>query len=361
MPVIAFIDGAIGMRPVRVLAQEGQQPVAIAPEHVEAIPLHVKRQMREQPSRAFADGIGIARDRTRPLRRPLIYRDGSHAIGDRRHELHRGGAGADHRHAFAVELDIVRPQRGVEHQAGKILLALEMSRRWIVELADRADQDRRLEILHALVGFQRRDPAASGLIPARRGQSGVEADVAANVMFERDLLEIVQQFFALREITGPVVARAERERVRMIGRIDAAAGIPVDVPGSAEFVVLLDNGVGDTEPAERDAERDGADPGADDQDVLLLQLLARRLLCPAHIGAMNPISSRISGAYSGVTFSPRQARIIFSISSLPGSVIAGLGSPFANKLRTAARISSWISLGTPASGSGISRTSRLGL
>ncbi len=69
----------------------------------------------------------------------------------------------------------------------------------------------------------------------------------------------------------------------MIGRIDAAARIPVDVPGAAEFVVLLDNGVGDAEPAKRDAKRDGANPCADDQDVLLLQLLARRLLCPAHI------------------------------------------------------------------------------
>jgi len=56
-------------------------------------------------------------------------------------------------------------------------------------------------------------------------------------------------------------------------------------------------------------------------------MLARWLLCPANIAAMNPISSRISGAYSGVTFSPRQARIIFSISSLPGSVIAGRGPP----------------------------------
>src|SRR5216684_4362225 len=297
--------------------------------------------MREQPSRAFADGIGIARDRTRPLRRPLIYRDGSHAIGDRRHELHRGGAGADHRDAFAVELDVVRPQRGMEHQAGKILFALEMSWRRIVELADRADQDRRLEIFHALVGFQRRDPAALGLVPARRRQSGVEADVAANVMFERDLLEIIQQFFALREITGPVVARAERERVRMIGRIDAAAGIPGRPSATPSAMAQT--------------------PAPTIRTCCCCNCSLAGCFAQRTSRAMNPISSRISGAYSGVTFSPRQARIIFSISSLPGSVIAGLGSPFANKLRTAARISSWISLGTPASGAGIRRTSRLGL
>src|SRR5712675_2199597 len=73
------------------------------------------------------------------------------------------------------------------------------------------------------------------------------------------------------------------------------------------------------------------------------------------------ISSRISGAYSGATFSPSVARIIFSISSLPGSVTAGLGSPLANSFTTAARISSWLSRGKPASGSGIRRTSRRGL
>ena len=97
----------------------------------------------------------------------------------------------------------------------------------------------------------------------------------SDVVFERDLLEVIEQFLALGEIARPRVARAERERIGMVRRIDAAAGIAVDVPGAAEFGVLLDDGVGDAEPAERDAERDGADAGADDQDMLLRQLLAR--------------------------------------------------------------------------------------
>src|ERR1044072_7030965 len=62
---------------------------------------------------------------------------------------------------------------------------------------------------------------------------------------------------------------------------------------------------------------------------------------------MNPISSRISGAYSGVTFSPSVARIIFSISSSPGSVMAGFGSPFSNSFSTAAGVSAWISRRNP--------------
>ena len=47
VPVVALIDRAIRMRPSGILAQERQQSVAIPPEHVEAIPLHVERQMRE--------------------------------------------------------------------------------------------------------------------------------------------------------------------------------------------------------------------------------------------------------------------------------------------------------------------------
>ena len=98
----------------------------------------------------------------------------------------------------------------------------------------------------------------------------------SDVVFERDLLEIVEQLLALGEVARPRIARAEREGIGMVRRIDAATGIAVDVPGAAEFGVLLDDGVGDAEAAERDAQRDGADAGADDQDMLLRQLLARR-------------------------------------------------------------------------------------
>src|SRR4051794_19321735 len=100
--------------------------------------------------------------------------------------------------------------------------------------------------------------------------------MAAHVMFERDLFEVIQKLLALREIACPVVARSERERIGMIRGIDAAAWIAVDVPGAAELGVLLDDGVGNAEPAEADAQRDGADSGADDEDVIVLRLLDGR-------------------------------------------------------------------------------------
>ncbi len=73
-----------------------------------------------------------------------------------------------------------------------------------------------------------------------------------------------------------------------------------------------------------------------------------------------PICSRIIGAYSGGTFSPRQARIITSIWSSPGSVISGWVAPSLRTAAAAVRINFWISTENPAASSAINLTSRLG-
>ena len=247
MPVIAFVDRAIWVRPGGVLAQERQKAIAVAPEHVEAVPLHVKRQMCEQPLRAFADRIGIAFDRPRPLRRPLKHGQRRRAIGNGGYELHRGCAGADHSDALAIELEVVRPKCRMQDQALKILLAHEMRARGIVELADSADQHRRFERFLAVFRLQGRDPALFAFIPTRRRELRVEAQVLADAVFSRDFLQIVEQFFARAEIAGPGVSRAEGVGIGMVRRVDAAAGIAVDVPCAAEFGVLLNNSVADAE------------------------------------------------------------------------------------------------------------------
>src|SRR5690349_7147133 len=94
-----------------------------------------------------------------------------------------------------------------------------------------------------------------------------------DVVFERDLLEVVEQLLALGEVARPWIPCAERKGIGMVRRIDATTGITVDIPGAAEFGVLLDDGVGDPESPERDTQRDGADAGADDQHVLLRKFL----------------------------------------------------------------------------------------
>src|SRR6266446_6116185 len=169
----------------------------------------------------------------------------------------------------------------MQRKALEVLLALEVGGRGIVELTDCADECGRFKDLLAIGGLERRNPAPLALIPARRRQLGVEPEMLSDVVFERDLLEVVEQFLALGEVAGPWIARAEREGIGMVRRIDAAAGVAVDIPGAAEFGVLLDDGIGDAEPAKGNAERNRADAGAYDQHMLLRQLFAGRRLGPA--------------------------------------------------------------------------------
>src|SRR6185312_17324851 len=103
----------------------------------------------------------------------------------------------------------------------------------------------------------------------------------ADAVFGGDFLQIIEQLLALAEIARPGVSRTERIGIGMVGRVNAAAGIAVDIPGAAELGVLLDNGVGDAEMPERHGERDGADTGSDDQNVMLCKSLVCRTSAPA--------------------------------------------------------------------------------
>ena len=66
----------------------------------------------------------------------------------------------------------------------------------------------------------------------------------------------------------------------MVRCVDAAAGIAVDVPCTAKFSILLDDGVGDAELAKRDGERDRAYARADNQDMMLRQNVIWRASAP---------------------------------------------------------------------------------
>src|SRR6516162_6272733 len=95
----------------------------------------------------------------------------------------------------------------------------------------------------------------------------------ADAIFGRDFLQVVEQLLALAEIAGPGVPRAEGVGIGMVRRVDAAARIAVDIPGAAKLGILLDDGVGNAEAPKRDAKRNGADAGADDQDMVMRQSL----------------------------------------------------------------------------------------
>ena len=142
----------------------------------------------------------------------------------------------------------------------------------------------------------------------------------ADVVFARDLQEIVEQLLPLRKIARPWIARAEGERIGMVRRIDAAAGIAVDIPGAADLVFLLDDGVGDAETAKRDTERNRADAGADDQDMLLRQRLVGRARAPARVTRhKSHLFAHQRRVFAGDVFAERYAH------HLQHQFIAGIG------------------------------------
>ena len=144
------------MLPVRVLAQEPQQPVAVAPEEGEAIPCRIERHVLQQPLRAGLHRQAVLGYRPHPLRRALVDGEAGHPVGDRRHDLHRRGAGADDRHAFSVELEIVRPRGRVKERPGENVRTLDWRDRGPLEVAGGGDQHLRLDLRGSLRRTYRR-------------------------------------------------------------------------------------------------------------------------------------------------------------------------------------------------------------
>ena len=88
---VTFVGSIDGVRvlPIRVFPQEREETVAVPPQHDEAEPRRIERQVLEQPLRAFGNWFVIAGDRSRPLRRALIHGEFGDLVRDRRDNLHR--------------------------------------------------------------------------------------------------------------------------------------------------------------------------------------------------------------------------------------------------------------------------------
>src|SRR3954453_14094741 len=115
----------------------------------------------------------------------------------------------------------------------------------VIELADGADENGALDLPLAAGILDERDPAPAFLVEARRQQPGAEADVRPDAELLGGPFQIVENLLAVREIAAPAVAASEGEGIGVVRRVDAAAGIAIDVPGAAEIGVLFDDLIGD--------------------------------------------------------------------------------------------------------------------
>src|SRR5439155_6545992 len=162
-----------------------------------------------------------------------------HACGlaaDVRHELHRGRAGADDRHALPGEVVRVVPAAGMEDLAAEAFETREVGDDRLVQRAGADDQ----RVGRVAARGRIEDPAPAGVVPARLEQLGAGSHVLRHAVALRGVLEVVLDLGAPREHAAPLRVRSERVRVERRRDVAPAAGIGVVTPGAAEAVSLLE-------------------------------------------------------------------------------------------------------------------------
>src|SRR6185437_14385555 len=114
----------------------------------------------------------------------------SDTAGDGLDGLNAGGARSNHRDALAGEVDRrFRPARGVEGATLKTVDAFNSRHRRRRERTDRGDQEAGTE---AAAVLQRHVPASRRLVPDRCRNPALELDVAAQVEFVGDVVDVAQ-------------------------------------------------------------------------------------------------------------------------------------------------------------------------
>ena len=181
---------------------------------------------------------------------------------DRRHDLDRAAAGADHGDALAGEVDVVAPLGGVEGRALKVLQPRDRRHLRHRELAAGGDQD--VGLVRAGAGLEQ--PAAALLVPAGALHLGAGADPVEDAEAAGDALDVGADLGPGRVAARPAVGR-EGELVEVGGDVAGGAGVGVVLPDAADPLALLEDG--DVLVALAPQHRGGADAAeaaADDRD-----------------------------------------------------------------------------------------------
>src|SRR6266851_3182212 len=218
--------------------------------------------------------LGLRVDRPIPQRRAVIRRaledrEMADFFGDYRDELDGGGARTDDRDALAAEVRLfLRPFAGVIRDALEALNPLKRRR-----IIGGQDADRRDEKLCArpLSVVDLDFPAMLLLVVDRRGDSGMELDVAAQVELVRDVIEVtlVLRLTGKMLLPVPFLQQFLRERISVgftLG-IEAAARVAVPIPGAAHAAAILVEPHREAELAQAVHLIQAGNPGADDNRV----------------------------------------------------------------------------------------------
>jgi hypothetical protein len=175
--------------------------------------LEVALALRHDPARVALEDVELLRD-----------------LGDVRHELGRGRAGADDAHPLAGEVVLVLPARRVELRAREVVEAGPVGVAGRVEEPDRADEHVADELL---AGVEPHRPLVGALVPHGLVDRGVEAQVPPEVVVVEDLLQVRLELGLAGVGAGPVVV-LEGVGVEVRLHVDLDARVPVVPPGAAD-------------------------------------------------------------------------------------------------------------------------------
>ena len=178
-------------------------------------------------------GVGA---RHHPRRSALVELKFGDLPDDLRHDLDRAGAGADHRHPLAGQVDAVVPFGRMESGTTEFVAALDVGQGRDVQRARARDQE--LPDEFAAV-FGEDVPALLVVVPVGSVDVRIELDVAAQPVFLGDSLEVVPDLGLIGERVLPVGLGLERERVQVRRDVAGAAGVTVVAPRAADVVELL--------------------------------------------------------------------------------------------------------------------------
>ena len=207
--------------------QEAGEGFLTAPEHLGIAGPERRHFLRVDPAVV---------QRRAPVGRALEHRQMAGGLRHFLDRLHAGGAGTDHRHALALEAyGFMRPAGGVTGLALECLHSLDAWHSRCGQRADGSDQEARVV---AAAVLQRDIPASRCLLPVCRAHPAAKLDVAAQVEFVSDMVEIAQCLRLGGEMLRPVpfVQQFLRKRIAVgvaLG-VEARAGISIPVPSAAD-------------------------------------------------------------------------------------------------------------------------------
>ena len=213
-----------------------------------------------------------------PIGRALEHHKLLGDLSDFLNGLHAGCASANHRHALAGEIHLfLGPKTRVKRLTLEIRNTRKLRHGRRGKRTNRGDQKARF--MRAAI-FQCHGPAACLFIPARRLHARLELDIAAQIVFIGDQVQIAFGFRLRREMLGPMPflqqILVEGIAIRIAFRIEAAARIAVPIPGAANTRACFKHARLHAQLAQPDQLIEPGHAGTDDNGIIIEPLVAAR-------------------------------------------------------------------------------------